>query len=96
MDKVITVFGFSQYRNVGIFDTIMLVFTTILSQRLQMADKNKHLNFLKVHIVALVLAEDLAVGLLRGALVVQLFVYVGCLRAARCCSGAARSAVAGS
>ena len=80
--------GFSQYRNVGIFDTIMLVFTTILSQGLQMADK-KHLNFLKVHIVALVLAEDLAVGLLCGALVVQLFVYVGCLRAAR-------SAVAGS
>ena len=79
MDKVITVFGFSQYRNLGNFDTIMLVFTTILSQGLQMADKNKHLNFLKVHIVALVLAEDLAVGLLGGALVVQFFVDVGCL-----------------
>ena len=70
MDKVITVFGFSQYRNLGNFDTIMLVFTTILSQGSQMADKNKHLNFLKVHIVALVLAEDLTVGLLSGALVV--------------------------
>ena len=63
--------------------------TTILSQWLQMADKNKQLNFLKVHIVALVLAEYLAVGLLCGALVVQLFVDVGCLRAAS-------SAVAGS
>lgn len=39
MDKVITVFGFSQYRNVGIFDTIMLVFATILSQRSQMLIK---------------------------------------------------------
>ena len=65
-------------------------------ERVVDADKNKHLNFLKVHIVALVLAEDLAVGLLCGALVVQFFVYVGCLRAVRCCSGAARSAVAGS
>ena len=70
--------------------------TTILSQWLQMADNNKHLNFLKVYIVALVLAEDFTVGLLRGAFVVQLFIDVGCLRAARCCSGAARSAVAGS
>ena len=65
-------------------------------ERVADADKNKHLNFLKVHIVALVLAEDLAVGLLCWAFVVQLFVYVGCLRAARCCSGAASSAVAGS
>ena len=57
-----------------------------------MADKNKQLNLFKVYIVALVLAEYLAVCLLCGALVVEFFFYyhavvvfgAAALRAARC------------